>query len=106
MSLLWLLLQQTVVQENTTVIGVFEGLSVDKSVITLYFSNVTVDGQDQATNFKSVVFDNYSISYYQNTQDGNLLQVPFIVGHKYQCVFGKAPASIHPVLQAVVEIPK
>jgi hypothetical protein len=100
-----LIMQQTMIQDNTVVVGVFESLSVDKSVVTLYFSNATVNGQNQDPHFKSVIFNYYSISYYQNTEDGGSLQVPFIVGHTYQCVFGKAPASINPVLQTVVEIP-
>jgi hypothetical protein len=82
--------------ENKTVTGVFGGLSVDKNYVTLYFQNATVNN--------GLSLPQYSITYFQRSD--NNLQVPLVIGHKYQCVFGIMFGATAPILQTVVEIPQ
>jgi hypothetical protein len=95
--LLFAINSQNFIMENTMVVGTFESLTVEQNNFTLYFNNATIDGLYQAKD--------YNITFFQNVRQGGSLQVPFIIGHRYQCVFGKAFADQNPVLQAVVELP-
>jgi hypothetical protein len=68
---------------NSTITGVFQNLSVDNMRITLVFQNGTV-------------------TYFQ-PKDA-VQQVPFIVGHTYQCSFIHYRVEELSRLQSVVEL--
>jgi hypothetical protein len=82
----------TRVTDNMVVGGVFESVSIDENDVTIHFSNSSV------TYFQSGGFFG---------SGGNSLQVPFVVGRSYECIFAVHgnSESKYLTLQSVVEVP-
>ena len=81
----------TRVTDNKIVSGIFESVSIDENDVTIHFNNSSV------TFFQSGGFFG---------SGGNSLQVPFVVGKSYECIFAVHgnTESKYLTLQSVVEI--
>lgn len=82
----------TRVTDNKIVSGVFESISIDENDVTINFNNSSVTFVQSGGFFGS---------------GGNSLQVPFVVGRSYECIFAVHgnTESKHLTLQSVVEVP-